>query len=1534
MAKNNITDQNYHEQAERQKLVTLNKIIGLISAGESLKETLQKICQLIPGAYTYPKYVKVRLTFQNLQFVSDDFQESGWVEKEPITATDDKSNMLEIYFTREYLELANHEFLNKSPEFIQHAAQIISGFISKNHLEKLSRENKERIKELTGISRTAEILKQGRKLEESLQEICHFLPEAWQYPQYAAAKIVLDDKTFKSRRFKETPWVQKQSFETFNNKKGCIEIYYLKELPEEDEGPFLKEERKLLDNLTALISGTVSTKGLQQLLHDNSERLKELRGINQTSAVLKKGKSMDESLRDICYIIPEAWQYPEHTVARISYEKKVFTSPHFKETKWCQKQDFRTPGNKKGTIEVFYLKKFPEAYEGPFLKEERNLLINLANLIAGTATKNIFNNLLNSNRERLKELKAINQTSSIIAEGRPVDETLQKIVNILPGSWQYPKKTVARIYFEEKYYTSPDFRETKWSQKENFVTIDSKKGTVEIYYLKAFPKAYEGPFLKEERHLLINIAKLISGYLNHYKGRDIIQFKNLLNRNEKYESKEFRKSFIQNKRPLQLFFNQQVIDKYIYLDMMKYKVKEILFVATLYDAYILENENNFFEQFMGEIYQYSLFSLPRITGVTSEEEAMEILDTKPFDLVILMVSIDTTAPLQISKKIKEKEPNLPIYLLLNNQSHVKNFEELVPATFSIDKLFVWQGHSQIFFSIVKSIEDAANVENDTQIGLVRIILLIEDSAEYYSRYLQILYSIVFEQIQKLLPEVEKNELDKICKMRSRPKILHARNYEEAIHIYNKYKDFMLCVISDIEFEREGKFDRSAGLRFIKNAKSQTKHIPFILQSSDNNYAAVAGEAGAHFINKNANSLHNDLKNFLTNYIYFGDFVFKDTRGEPIASAKSLREFETLLHKIPDESIYTHAMENQFSLWLMARGEIELARHTNPVKVSDFNTVEDFRNYFIQAIKKYKEEKKRGKVLSFDETSILDEKNIISFSGGSFGGKGRGVAFINALINNLDLSDISSGINIRMPLTAIIGTDEFKAFMNKNNLWELIFEPGLTYEEIKQQFTRAKLSSQLVHKLGVFLDQVDKPVAVRSSSLSEDSLTQPFAGVFDTYIIPNNQKSKKARLEELSKAIKLVYASVYSVSAKTYFRAIGQKIEEERMAVILQELVGNQHDQYYYPHISGTAQSYNYYAMEPMKPKDGVANIAIGLGDYVVSGNKSYRFSPKHPGIDVYTTKDLLHSTQVEFYAVDLSNKSIDLLKNGEHASMTPLDINTAIAHGIIKHCISTYNPDNDRIEAGTAKPGPRIVNFANILRFNYTPLAQTIHVILNMVQEAFGSPVEIEFAVDLNKTVNQLPSFYLLQIKPLLNDKINEHVNLEKINPRDCILYSKSSLGNGIISDVKDIIHVDINRFDKLKTTEMAKEIQELNEYMVQQNKRYILIGPGRWGTRERFLGIPVNWSQISNARVIVEISLANYPLDASLGSHFFHNITSMDIGYLSVLDSSSEEFIQWDMINQQPLVQETKYFKHVRFDQPLHIYMNGKQRTSAIAIK
>lgn len=981
---------------------------------------------------------------------------------------------------------------------------------------------------------------------------------------------------------------------------------------------------------------------------------------------------------------------------------------------------------------------------------------------------------------------------------------------------------------------------------------------------------------------------------------------------------------------LEEFIRKQNLNRDIYYDLMKFKVKEILLVATLYDAYILENEDRFFEQSMGEVYHLNLSSLPRITGTSSTEEALNLLKNKKFDLVVLMMGIDNITPINLSKKIKKNYPDLPLFLLLNNNSNIRFFEDGSQSLSAIDKIFVWNGDSKIFFAMVKYIEDNINVENDTKIGQVRVILLVEDSARYYSRYLPMLYSIVFEQTEQLIADVSNNELNKISRMRARTKVLLASNYEDAIDYFNKYKDYVLCVISDIKFKKNGELYDKAGIELLKYIKNKINDLPTILQSSDAQYERDAKKLNSKFINKNSETLLQDLKNFITYYLGFGNFIYSDKSGKQIAVAKSLKEFEAYLKIIPDESLIKHASKNHFSLWLMARGEIQIAKTINPYKVSDFNTTKELREYMINIISEYRQNKYKGKVVNFNESDILDEKNIVSFASGTLGGKGRGLAFINNLINNIDFHKIIPNINIKTPRTIIIGTNEFENFIERNKLNKFIYTEK-DYNKIKKVFLKSKLSKSLIKKLKVLLNLINKPLAIRSSGQFEDSMMHPFAGIFATFFLPNNNPNLNIRLRQTVNAIKLVYASIYSNTSRNYFKAVNYKIEEEKMAIVIQEVVGNQFGAYYYPHISGVAQSYNYYPIGNMKPEEGFAIAAVGLGQYVVEGEKAYRFSPKYPKVEINSIKDIYKNSQVYLYAIDMKKKDMELFDRIEEANLIKLDISEAEKHGTLNHCASVYNIDNDIINPGLTSMGPRIINFADILKYNYIPLAKTINVILNIVKEAMGTPVEIEFAVDLNKDKNYNTSFYLLQIKPLIGNEQDYIVDIDKIDKDKTLLYSQRSMGNGKIDNIKDVVFVDNDTFDRTKTLEIVYEIEKLNAEMISKNKNYIIIGPGRWGTRDRFIGIPVVWSQISNAKVIVETSLKDFPLDSSLGSHFFHNVTSMNIGYFSIDSFSSTNFINFDVLNKQNLIHRTKYLKHVSFDKPLTIKIDGRKGVSVI---
>lgn len=1136
-----------------------------------------------------------------------------------------------------------------------------------------------------------------------------------------------------------------------------------------------------------------------------------------------------------------------------------------------------------------------------------------------------YDRLLHDQRERLKELACINRTTSILKEGKPLEESLQQIVLLLPAAWQYPEYTVARIKFMGKEFDSVDFHETKWKMIQEFSTIDDEKGSIEICYTTEFNKENEGPFLKEERDLIQNIASLLTGYINSYKARDILR----LSQASKKDDESIKD--LSSRQLLQKFLDRHNAERDVFHDLQPFKVKEILLVATLYDAYSIEGEGRFSDHMLGEYYQLSLTSIPRVTGVSGEAEAFARLKARHYDMIIIMIGVEKELPIMLCKKIKEKYPYVPTFLLLNNPADVPFVKKQRSFGIPFDNYFVWTGESKVFFAMVKLLEDKVNVDNDTKKGLTRVILIVEDSAEYYSSYLPMLYTLVMEQTKNLIEDVSTDELYKVLKLRARPKILLASDYEDSISIYNKYKDSLLCVISDMRFPRNGVINDLAGYELIRHIKEELPNLPSVLQSSDPGNASYAHSLQSNFINKNSDSLLQDLKSFINYYLGFGHFVYRDNKGRQIAVAKSMKEFEAYLQTVPDDSLVYHSMKNHFSLWLMARGEVKIAKMINPIGVSDFKSLKELREFLIDIIRKRRREMNKGKVINFEESAVIDEANVVSLSSGSLGGKGRGLAFVNTLIYSFELGRLLPGINIKTPVTAIIGTDEFDMFMERNHLWDKV-KTEKDFTALQKHFLEGTLSYTMEKELRIFIKLIKKPLAVRSSSLFEDSMSQPFSGIFGTYLLPNNHAEPEKRLKQLSDAIKLVFSSIYSRNARTYFEAINYKVEQEKMAVVIQEVVGNRFEDAFYPHISGTAQSFNFYPVAHMTPRDGFAVIALGLGQYVVEGERAYRFSPSYPSLDIISHKDLYKNSQVMFYAVDMAKKELNLLE-GENAGLITMHISDAEKHGTLKHIASVLNIDNDTIVPGLDAVGPRVINFADILKYDYIPLASSLKTVLDVVTEAFGTPVEIEFAVDLTKDESGNASLYLLQVKPLVGSGAGYSISDGSINSEHIVLITCKSMGNGVVDDITDFIYVDPDNFNNKHTIAMAAEIDMMNEKMLRENRKYVLLGPGRWGSRDRFLGIPVVWPQISNAKIIVEVGLADFHVDASLGSHFFHNVTSMNVGYFSINHESNDGKIVWEKLNNQKVIEEGKFFRHIRFEKPLLIRMDGKKGMAVITM-
>jgi hypothetical protein len=975
-------------------------------------------------------------------------------------------------------------------------------------------------------------------------------------------------------------------------------------------------------------------------------------------------------------------------------------------------------------------------------------------------------------------------------------------------------------------------------------------------------------------------------------------------------------------------------DRDIFQELMPTKVKEVLLLATLYDSYSIVREGQFTDKIFGEFLQLNLYAYPRFTSVNSEEEALRMMKNRDFDLVIIMVGVDKNIPVRAANALYNLKPQVPILLLVNNNGDLRYFQTSSPQIESIDRVFVWNGNSNVFLAMIKYIEDKKNVEEDTKNGSVRVILLIEDSIQYYSRYLPMLYTNIMTQTQNLVEDKSADELHKILKMRARPKVILVSNYEEAVLIINKYKNYLLTVISDVKFQRNGVEDEDAGVDLLKYVSSTLRFpIPILLQSHEVNNAQRARDVGADFINKNSESLALDIHNYIYKRLGFGNFVFKDLEGNPIMIARNMAEFQEMFRIVPEMALAYHGRRNSFSTWLMARGEINIAEQLLPYRFEDFKNSNDLRQFCLDVFEEVRIQKLRGSIIDFDPSLVAGNRYVVRLGKGSLGGKGRGMAFMCNFIENIDFARIIPELNIRIPATAVIGASEFDKFLENNDMFEEIYSSN-DYERIKSIFLESQFGDELQECLYKYLEKMNRPLAIRSSGLFEDSLMQPFSGVYATYLIPNNHPDITIRHQQLTTAIKLVYASIFTESAMSYFDAVNYKIEEEKMAVIIQEVVGHQYSDHYYPSISGVAQSYNFYPVSYMEPEDGFAVSAVGLGTYVVGGENAYRFCPKYPQINTLSHHDLVRDSQKEFYAIDMDHSQFDLENGGENAAIRKMKISVAEKDGVLQHCASVYDYENDCLIPGIDGPGLRVIDFANILKYKHIPLADTLTLLLKLFREAMGSPVEIEYAVDLEHGENQLPTFYLLQIKPLIRREEQLAVNLGDVDPKKTLMLAKRGMGNGVVQGIKDIIFVDPEHFDKMKTREIAEEINRFNRKMDFLNKEYVLIGPGRWGTRDPFTGIPVAWANISKARIIVEMGLEDFPLDGSLGSHFFHNVTSMNVGYFTIPHNSSDSSVNMNILKKMQVIDEGKYIRHVCFTEDLRIVMDGKNRQALISFE
>lgn len=967
----------------------------------------------------------------------------------------------------------------------------------------------------------------------------------------------------------------------------------------------------------------------------------------------------------------------------------------------------------------------------------------------------------------------------------------------------------------------------------------------------------------------------------------------------------------------------------IYHELMGKKVGDILLVSSPYDAFIMEEEGRLSNRIINEYKGLNLSKPPRLTWVSSAEEAFLQLGKKHFDLILAMPSLDGMDVYVFGEEVKRRYSGLFFFLLLHNTCDVDLYICDDTST-AVDRTYIWSGNADLLLAIVKNLEDEMNVAFDTKNAKVRVIILVEDSPYHYSSFLPVLYRQIVLQTQSVIAD-SINEEHRLLKMRGRPKVLVAHTYEEAISLYEQYKPYVLSVFSDMRYPKGGREDEQAGFKLLKKIKYEIPDLPVLVLSTEEKNRALVTHIPAVFINKNSSNLHDQIKTFFVSKLGFGAFVFREPNGEEIARASGIREMGKLIAEIPDESILFHANNNDFSRWFMARSEIDFALNLKPVSIDDFKNPEEFKQFIIDTIRFRIRGTRQGHVIEFDFEKFDSDTDFMKIGSGSLGGKARGLAFM-ASQTKIDpsLAKMFPGVTISIPQTVVIATDGFKLFVEENNLARLLeSDREVTDNQVIERFVAATFPDWLEKNLKLYLENVRYPIAVRSSSLFEDAHYQPFAGLYDTFMLPNSDPNLENRLERLVLAIKLVYASTYLKAPRSYAKSTMYRTEDEEMAVILQQLKGMHHKHYFYPTLSGVAQSYNFYPISHLKAEDGIAYIALGLGKIVMEGGKILRFCPRYPQFlpQFSTVDDILENSQKHFYALKTNGFSgngsfVDNLT--KDPALARLDLSDAMDHPVVRALSSTFYAQDNRIRDSFSTKGFPVLTFANILKYNTFPLAQILEEVTKIGSRWMGSSVEVEFAVNLPVEGGGNPEFSLLQIRPMGRYKQNLRVKIDQTAIDQAFCYSSLSLGNGEYKDIYDLVYVDPGTFDPVKTVEMAAEINKINGLFNNNNRKYVLIGPGRWGSSDRWLGIPVVWNDISNVGVMVETTIDSIKADPSQGSHFFQNITSLGISYITVSDKG-DDFIDYDFFACQACANTTRYLKHIHFDTPIKILVDGK---------
>jgi hypothetical protein len=961
----------------------------------------------------------------------------------------------------------------------------------------------------------------------------------------------------------------------------------------------------------------------------------------------------------------------------------------------------------------------------------------------------------------------------------------------------------------------------------------------------------------------------------------------------------------------------------VFHELMSWKVERILLASGPYDAWIMDKDQPLAERIIHEYRGLNLSRPPRLTWVASAKGALDELDKQEFDLVIAMPSLVDLDVDVLGSKIKAKKKDLAVILLLHGPPLPQSsFVEEEPA--GIDRIFVWTGNPDILLAIIKSVEDRRNVEKDTATAGIRVILFVEDSSLYVSSILPTLYREVVLQTQKVI-ECSQTEEGRLLAMRARPKILPARNYNEALELFKKYEPYVLGVISDVRLRRNGQPDHDAGIDILKHVHEERPDIPLLLMSNESENSESAKKIPALFVDKNSIAFQGEISSFVRNHLGFGDFVFRMPDGRELARAGNLNALENALPKIPLESFRYHCGRNDFSRWLFARTEIQLASHVRGLRVDDSKSIENHRRSLVELIRDTRQSRRRESIVTFVPEEFDSFTEFAKIGKGSLGGKGRGLAFFSWLLrHNPEIHQKYGDVRIHIPQTLILTTEGFDNFVDSNDLRSFA-QREAPDGEIAARFINAKVPLWIASQLEAYLRQMKQPLAIRSSSLLEDAQYRAYAGLYRTYLLPNIGRDFARRFENLLSAVKLVYASTYFRGPREFSRRVGNRVDEEKMAVIVQQVCGRPFNDYFYPAISGVAQSHNYYPSAGMKPEDGVAVIALGLGKTVMEGHQALRFSPKNPGLalEVSRVEDFVRSAQREFLAVRLDAEFPELGPD-ETVTLARRNVSDALGEDPVRLLTSAYAPEENRLRDGTAAKGYPVVTFAQVLKYGLLPLGPIIGDILAIGMQGMGCPVEIEFSVNIPSDSRERPEFCILQIRPM---SAREEVREVEISPEEiqsAFLVSSHALGNCVNQKMSDIVFVDNETFAAEATPQIAKEIGEINKILLQEGRKCLLIGPGRWGSADRWLGIPVQWAHISGAGAIVETEFKELKAEPSQGSHFFHNIVTLGINYITVGHGSADR-IDWRFLNGLPELQRTKYVRHVRLRSPMTLKVDGR---------